>query len=80
MNFNIEKGINPVQIRPLEGSKYDEIPLAQMIVGDSIFIPIEFTTANSISNYMTNFKKRNNVNFTIRKCEGGCRIFKIENK
>ena len=79
MNFNIEKGISLTKKAVQEGSKYDVLPLSQMIVGDSIFVPEEFSNTQSIAAYMSRYKKENNVNFTIRKEGKGNRLFKIEN-
>jgi len=78
MNFNIEKGISPVKKPVKEGSKYDVLPLSQMIVGDSIFVPEEFSKTKSISSYISRYKKENNVNFIIRREGNGNRIFKLD--
>ena len=79
MNFNIEKGLVPAIVRPSEGSKYDVLPLSQMIIGDSIFISKEFSTSSSISSFLSIYNKKHTESlFVLRKAENGCRVFKLE--
>lgn len=80
MNFNIEKGI---AVTPIKGDptqdKYGDLPLAQMISGDSIFVPLEFAKPNNVSTYASVYGRKNNLKFITRKEGTGTRIFKIEN-
>ena len=79
MNFNIEKGLIPAIVRPSEGSRYDVLPLNQMVIGDSIFIPLEFSTATSVSSFLSIYNKKHTESvFIVRRAEGGCRVFKLE--
>lgn len=77
MNFNIEKGVKLTEIKHPKRDKFKQLPLEQMVEGDSIFVPFTFTSKNSISNYISIFKKKTNTNFTIRAEKEGIRIFKL---
>jgi hypothetical protein len=77
MNFNIEKGVKLEKVKRPTRDKFAQLPLEQMIVGDSIFIPFTFASKNSIGNYVSSFKKRTNTNFTTRMEKEGLRIFKL---
>ena len=79
MNFNIEKGLIPAIVRPTEGSRYNVLPLNQMVNGDSIFIPKEFSSSTSVSSFLSNYNKKHTESvFIVRRVEGGCRVFKLE--
>lgn len=76
MNFNIEKGVELISIRPSR-DKYGVIPLSQMVEGDSVFVPFTFAPKGSIINYVSEYKKKTNTNFTTRTEKEGTRIFKL---
>lgn len=77
MFFNIEKGIKPAQVSSQKTDKYDKLPLSQMVKGDSIFVPTEYATSGGIGAFLVKYRKATNEDFTLRKAEGGTRVFKL---
>ena len=77
MNFNIEKGVKLTEIKHPTRDKFNQLPLEQMVEGDSIFVPFTFASKNSVGNYVSTFKKKTNTNFTLRSEKEGVRVFKI---
>lgn len=80
MEFKIEKGIKAVR---RQGSETLDaiLPLKQMEVGDSIFVPESFLPGNTIQNKLTVYKKATGEKFSYSKrIENeikGARIWKI---
>ena len=77
MNFNIEKGVKLTTSRNVKAEKYNNLPLEQMVEGDSIFVPFTFASKYAVGNYISVYKKRTNTNFTLRSEKEGVRIFKL---
>ena len=84
--FAIEKGI-PVPVRAPKVA----YPLAEMEVGDSFLVPVDFTTdtpeakavakatARSVNSAVTAAtKKSEGSKFAARKVEGGIRVWRVQ--
>jgi hypothetical protein len=76
MNFNIEKGIKLISKRAT-ADKCEQIPLSQMVEGDSVFVPFTFAPRGTIVNHVSVYRKKTNANFTTRREKEGVRIFKL---
>jgi hypothetical protein len=76
MNYKIEKNI---PVPPRRGKfKY---PLGQMKIGDSFFVKQEDSNNGQIRFASSYFAKRNKgYLFTVRKVEGGFRVWRIPAK
>lgn len=71
----IEKGL---EIPPLTTKKY---PWGEMDIGDSFFVPMgenEEKTKNMIRCAAGAFGRRKNMKFSVRKMDGGFRVWRIE--
>lgn len=80
MNFNIEKGIS-IKSANRDGEtteKFNEIPLSQMVVNDSVFVPNTFMLTNVLRPRVSKYGTNNNMRFTVVKETEGSRIFKIK--
>lgn len=79
MSFKIEKNI-PVPPKGNKKKKSRKYPLDKMEVGDSFFIKgYTLKKYRNISSTIFLHKKRNpGAVFTVRKMEGGIRVFRIE--
>lgn len=68
--FKIEKGIKVPQKK---SSKY---PFADMVVGDSFFVPSANVNSARVNGYK--YAKENRIKILVRDCEGGARIWRIK--
>ena len=75
MKFIIEKGIISTTKKI---SKFDEIPVNQMIIGDSIFIPSTFLLKDRLQKCLKIYNEQNNVLIKTKTEETGTRIFRIK--
>lgn len=72
MTFKIEKNIKP----PASRASY---PFKEMKVGDSFLVPnpsTELSHSVRISSY--GYGRNNNKRFSVRKAEGGIRVWRIK--
>jgi hypothetical protein len=76
MQFNIEKGIEPVVTRGT--NKLLAMPLKEMVSGDSFFVPETFMSKGSVASALSEFRKKNLtiIGLFTNKVDGGTRIFK----
>ena len=70
--FKIEKDIPlPDRIGSGRARKY---PFSRMEVGDSFFAPV---AGNRIHSAVSQFSKRTGMKFTVKKVDGGCRVWRL---
>jgi hypothetical protein len=68
--IKIEKGI-PLE----EHNRHHKYPWREMEIGDSFFV--EGKTSSSLYSALSYAGSRNNLKFTVRKVQGGCRAWRI---
>lgn len=72
--MRIEKNVPVPAPAPVQRRQY---PYADMEVGDSVFIPYEGSTQNSTeAAYARVYGSRHSKRFTVRKVEGGLRVWR----
>ena len=77
--IKIEKGIPIPSRKGGQGGPKRVFPgIEQMGVGDSYFVPKELKAQKRTSSIIANHSKRLGFKFTIRKVEGGCRVWRIK--
>jgi len=79
MDFKIEKDI-PI---PVARNKNQPFPVSELETGDSFFIPLEYIenhykNPDSVFSLFSVTGKRTGKKFTVRKMDGGYRVWRIK--
>lgn len=71
--FEIEKSI-PLPVSP----RWSEIPLAELTIGDSVFISQDYIPRSKLQNYVWGVGKSLDRKFTVRQVDAGYRVWRIK--